>query len=461
MSGNSDWSQSTYRAIRKCRYGMLKRPTGAQWHLRGFARVAIILTLTCGGACYPTKSRAVITVNSTVEARVDNLFGTVVSDGNQLIPPGVVGSIPFQRDSQLFILDAVAELNSPDFLSAGAVVVSRAIDSGHGMTVTDQSAYWQMYSALNVLVEAGDIVGTAMARAQVEMDTGTISITNPYRFSLSASTRALGPGGGVLNGNFFVINSQLSGTTIVPGPTSFSPPGNHKIVRMSGVVNTTGDLIGIGMENDISIDLNDVVIPDQHLSQNALIFNVNPISAGTTQSSALKPQVVTPGANVPTYLFTGLPLQMWFDPPTSSEYTFTMVPDDLLFIDPADTLFNDETLFDQILGFPAGLDDLLTVSVGGTELGQFGPGDTLDFVSLLGAGVPEFTVSGISPEAVAGNLDPGFALQLEFNTPTASFTMSPAPLETEVPEPGQITLLALGVLLCYAARRVQSLLINQ
>ena len=60
-------------------------------------------------------------------------------------------------------------------------------------------------------------------------------------------------------------------------------------------------------------------------------------------------------------------------------------------------------------------------------LGQFGPGDMLDFVDLLGHGVSEFIVSGISPEPEVGELDPGFALQLEFSTESASFTMTAIP----------------------------------
>ncbi|MBD2314759.1 hypothetical protein H6G20_24120 [Desertifilum sp. FACHB-1129] len=89
--------------------------------------------------------------------------------------------------------------------------------------------------------------------------------------------------------------------------------------------------------------------------------------------------------------------------------------------------------------------DLYTVSVGSQVLGQFKPGETIDFVALLGYGVKEFQVTGIN-----GNLDfadpRAFPIQLAFSNETASFRMRAIAKSQDVPEPNSpTTLLLLGV----------------
>ncbi len=83
-------------------------------------------------------------------------------------------------------------------------------------------------------------------------------------------------------------------------------------------------------------------------------------------------------------------------------------------------------------------------------LGEFGPGETVDFVSLLGAGVSSFTISGIEPLVDAE--DPlAFPIALAFNTPTASFTMTAV-----VPEPGAASLALVGAGAMLRRRRGQA-----
>lgn len=121
----------------------------------------------------------------------------------------------------------------------------------------------------------------------------------------------------------------------------------------------------------------------------------------------------------------------WIDPPSVDGYTYTM---------------NGSSLFTRILDFPTGFDQGFEVLVDGTLLGTFGPGDEVDFVSLLGGGVEEFTVQGISPLVEEG--DPtAFPLQLQYNTDTASFTMTP------IPEPAAWTLAVLAGLVGMSRRR--------
>jgi hypothetical protein len=99
----------------------------------------------------------------------------------------------------------------------------------------------------------------------------------------------------------------------------------------------------------------------------------------------------------------------FFDPPMAPGFDFAMTG---------------SSLFTAIDNFPTGVDGdgAFEVWVGTTDLGTFHVGDTVNF----GAGVSSFRVTGIDPLVDGG--DPGaFPIQLAFNTPTASFTMTPIP----------------------------------
>ncbi len=118
--------------------------------------------------------------------------------------------------------------------------------------------------------------------------------------------------------------------------------------------------------------------------------------------------------------FTNVASGMWFDPPAVSSFVYTAELG---------------TLFAEIMDFPTGFSDSFTVSVAGTLVGEFGPGESVDFVSLFGDGISEFTISGINPLVDAE--DPlAFPLQIAFTTPTGSFTMTAV-----VPEPASALLL--------------------
>jgi hypothetical protein len=133
---------------------------------------------------------------------------------------------------------------------------------------------------------------------------------------------------------------------------------------------------------------------------------------GFSQNNPILPQIIGPGGG---FGFNDVPNGRWYDPPITFGYEYSMVSD---------------SLFTEILGFPTGFNAPFSVSVGGVDLGQFSPGATVDFVSLLGQGVPTFSVTGLSP--LVDPTDPlGFPLQLAFSTQTASFRMTPL----AIPEP--------------------------
>jgi hypothetical protein len=107
-----------------------------------------------------------------------------------------------------------------------------------------------------------------------------------------------------------------------------------------------------------------------------------------------------------------------------------------------------DSLFTSILNLPGGFDSAFTVSVGETILGEFTGGDSIDFVSLFGGGVKEFSITGL-------NVDPTnpavFPIKLDFDTDVASFDMYTLGYQEsdpkKVPEPSSVlALLAFGTL---------------
>jgi hypothetical protein len=150
---------------------------------------------------------------------------------------------------------------------------------------------------------------------------------------------------------------------------------------------------------------------------------------GGTQQTPILPNEIQGGWQI----FRNVPGCRWYDPHTPYGFEFQTLED---------------TLFTEILDFPVGLDNRFTVSVGDNILGEFSPGDSVDFVALLGAGVSNFKITGI--DALIGDTEEtAFPIQLAFNHQTGSFKMRPfskeeTPTPQSVPEPGSIVgLLAL------------------
>jgi secreted trypsin-like serine protease len=139
--------------------------------------------------------------------------------------------------------------------------------------------------------------------------------------------------------------------------------------------------------------------------------------------------------------FSNVPSGLWYDPLTTYGLRYEALGD---------------TLFTNILNFPTGIaaDNQFTVSVGNNILGNFSPGQSVDFTSLLGSGVSQFTVTIAS--LLANTNDVPF--QLAFNNARGSFRMqeftSDAPSEA-VPEPSSIlgSLLGLGFLVNHGRKK--------
>ncbi|MCL1470066.1 hypothetical protein [Argonema antarcticum] len=118
-------------------------------------------------------------------------------------------------------------------------------------------------------------------------------------------------------------------------------------------------------------------------------------------------------------VFSNVPGCRWYDPHTTHGFEFQALED---------------TLFTEILDFPVGLDNRFTVRVGDAILGEFGPGDSVDFVSLLGEAVSHFKITDI--DALIGETEStAFPIQLAFNQSVGSFQMRAI---QETPEPRRI-----------------------
>ncbi len=161
------------------------------------------------------------------------------------------------------------------------------------------------------------------------------------------------------------------------------------------------------------------------------IYRAEP-GVGQCQTNPLMPDVVQGPTETqgPIYQFINQRGRRWFDPPSTTGFNFEMTGD---------------SLFTEILNLPGGFGNPFTVSIGDIVVGEFTGGDSIDFVSLLGTGVKQFSVSGI-------NVDPTdptvFPIKLDFDTELASFNMQAigyTPESEKVPEPGTILgLLSVG-----------------
>ncbi|MGB5966817.1 MAG: hypothetical protein WBG70_00690 [Spirulinaceae cyanobacterium] len=136
--------------------------------------------------------------------------------------------------------------------------------------------------------------------------------------------------------------------------------------------------------------------------------------AGSSQDNPVIPQRISRGR----FRFVAVATGLWCDPPMVNAYSYEMT---------------EGSLFTSIGDFPQGIDadNKFTVSVDGKMLGEFTPGQKVDFSDYQevlgnslqdGEGVTKFTISSIDP-AVDGDDPVAFPVKLDFNTDTATFEM--------------------------------------
>ncbi len=147
------------------------------------------------------------------------------------------------------------------------------------------------------------------------------------------------------------------------------------------------------------------------------------VGEGATQGSAAGPSGAPPapvpapdlGAIIPgdgfelvedePFFFDDVESGLWYDPVAATGFVYAM---------------QDGALFTEVIDFADGFDRPFSVWAEGQHLGTFGEDDGMDFVALLGHGVSEFAVTGITP-TVDGEDPFAFPIQLAFDTATADF----------------------------------------
>ena len=206
--------------------------------------------------------------------------------------------------------------------------------------------------------------------------------------------------------------SSVAGSTLAPG-------SYQATFGIGGVWNSYNIGGSAGMSASASID-----------------FGTVTLAPGFNQQAPILPAPNT-GNNPCSMMFgaciggVAVPSGTWFDPPATSGFTYTMA---------------DGGLFTDILNFPSGFNGEFQVVVDGMIVGTFGAGEAVNFKSLVGHDVGSFQILGIDP--TVDSEDPvAFPIQLAFNTPTATFTMTP------VPEPESYAMMLAGIALVGAAAR--------
>lgn len=210
------------------------------------------------------------------------------------------------------------------------------------------------------------------------------------------------------------LNGPLVGSDKILSPPSFY-----------GIVSPSQPIGQVFMEPSILANLGEVQGFD----------NIQyPGGPGSSQTNPITP-IGTCG-QAGCFIFVGMPAGGWYDPALANAYTFT----------------TQGGTFTSINDFPTGFSQPFIVSVGGVELGSFGPAQSVDFPN---GGVTQFTISGIDP-AVDGTDPTSFPIDLSLSTLGESFTMqaitsSPA----SVPEPSTLALTLTGLGMAGAFARYQ------
>jgi len=235
-------------------------------------------------------------------------------------------------------------------------------------------------------------------------------------------------------------NTALSASS--PGARSLyddnnSPVGNGFASGLTGTIGNSGTLnLAVSAANNRGQDKGNYELFVNVYDPNSPTFSNGNSGGGgfgkemrgLTQQNSILPSSVKNGWQT----FSKVPGCRWYDPHTTYGFEFQSLED---------------TLFTEILDFPVGEDTEFAVTVGNVLLGTFGPGSSIDFVSLLGHPVSNFKITGIN-SLIGSTAETAFPIQLAFNEREGSFQMRPIPEDDpeDVPEPATVlgTLLALG-----------------
>jgi hypothetical protein len=242
---------------------------------------------------------------------------------------------------------------------------------------------------------------------------GDVFIENSPHPNPSVQTLMIGSVNGLLlPDNLAVPPAHI--VTATPNLIELNAPGNFY-----GTASYLGDILAPGyLEIQLLVNLQITYAPAASSTVNGDLIHG---SFGQLQSQAVVPPA-------PCCRFFNVATGQFFDPPLAGGYVYSM--DDL-------------SLFTKV-GFPLGLgDDFTITSSEGTVSGL-----TEGSEHVFSGGVSTFTLTGITPPVDPSN-PAAFPLYLEFNTPTASFTMTPV----LVPEPSALALVVIASVTIFRRRQ--------
>lgn len=253
-------------------------------------------------------------------------------------------------------------------------------------------------------------------------------LNSPHGYALAGGVSVVNPSVGFLGGTIFLSG----GNSNIDHRVRLGVPG--RIESISGTLAPGEYTIQCNAQNSggsgsvhawIDLQLSETNLPPGSSADNPILPFPGGGSAGPMSPGWIR---LTP-TNCPTtncltnaFVFIEAPGGRWFDPPLTEEFHFATL---------------DGSAFKAIDSLPVGIDadNLFTVSVGSTNLGQFAGGQKVNFVALTGSGVGEFKIAGINPKVDAGD-ETAFPVKLSFLTETADFVMSPEALpEAPLPPP--------------------------
>jgi hypothetical protein len=232
---------------------------------------------------------------------------------------------------------------------------------------------------------------------------------------------------GTTNGGYsfpFVnfCGSNLDLDTIVLGPTTTRPTYYSQFASLDEAtgINNNNQIVGNGFTTN-SEEVGFLLPPVGQSQYLPDLPSCNCFNSGVERE-------------VFCFVFLAAFASLWFDPPTADGFQYTMQSD---------------ALFTEIANFPTGFSNSFTVSVNGTVLGQFVPGQSVvfsNYVAQLGSalinnsGVTQFDVTGIAPLVDPQNPQ-GFPLEIGFNQTNVVISFSMAAIETNAP---QLTIIPSG-----------------
>ena len=313
-----------------------------------------------------------------------------------------------------------------------------------------------------VVKNLGTLHGDPSSVATAINDAGIIvGISTPLTTG-GLDVLSTGPGSG-----FIYSNGKLTDLGSLGGNLVSPKHINNANQVVGSATDASGNSIGFIYQNGVIQNVNTLLTANSpytitsanDINKDGVILSVGTDSNGDDHGILLYPKSIygnsekyplladshepnDPATHVDDWTFNSVADNQWVVVPTAFAIVYL--------VDPNASLITSMTLPTLGLG-NAGLD----VQTDTVDLGAFHPGDTIDFLRLLGHGVQAFGVVGIDP--LANNLDgKTFAVELHFDTPGASVDVRRADI---VPLPAALgpglAMLALGGLVSLRKRRIR------